>query len=504
MKRYSITRLINTGLLSTVYEAEDTAIRRRVVLKQLTGGKDRVNPARVEREVALYARLRHPHVLELLDVLVEEGAVYLVLPYVEGPSLAQLIAAGPLPVPRALQIGGDVASALAFIHQQGIVHRDLKPANVMVERERALLADFGIAKDPAQDSRLALTQSGQTLGTPLYMAPEAIQNAPIGPPADVYALGVVLFEALTGALPFTGRNFAELVANRLRSKPPSLARLRPDAPPELVELVDAALATDPADRPSADAAARILRRLSAAPEGTVTASPVVAPAAPAPPSGLTETREQTLLSHPPPAPPSPAPAPAPAFAPPPPPSAVPPPPAPSLAATVHDELARTVIVRDHHLRQTLQENTDVGRGGFFSDELARQDELKRSREFYRTQLSGDYEHLMFQAKVSFWLWVLFSLVGFAVMVVGIVLLYYGRWQEGAATLVSESIVLFIQKLFKDREDEFRERAAKKNRHVELGNLWNLAAQSLDGLDPATRREKLGKLTDALIQQVGNE
>jgi hypothetical protein len=160
------------------------------------------------------------------------------------------------------------------------------------------------------------------------------------------------------------------------------------------------------------------------------------------------------------------------------------------------------VVSTRGIADNVAERSHIPSRGFFHDELARQVELQRSRDFYRTQLSEDYGNLMFQAKVSFGLWVLFSFVGFVVFVIGISLLYLGKWQEGGATLVSETIVVFIQKLFKDREDEFRERAAKKNRHVELGNLWNLAAQSLDGLDEATRREKLSRLTDAIINHLG--
>jgi hypothetical protein len=339
------------------------------------------------------------------------------------------------------------------------------------------------------------------------MAPEALQNDPVGAPADIYALGTLLFESLAGRPPFSGRNFAELVANRLKTNPPPLIEFRPDLPAAVSVLVQQMMSATPANRPSAAQVFEALGRITALPAGGAReeVQPLVEP-------GLTQTlqpkagverKRRDGAAEPAPPPPIPAlpaaPGPSQTFS-------VPttrrPTPPPPPAQTVDPELSRTVAVRDSAVALTVEERTNVELRGFFNDEVARQDELKRSRDFYRTQLSADYGNLMFQAKISFALWVLFSLVGFVVFVFGIALLYLGKWQEGGATLVSESIVIFIQKLFKDREDEFRERAAKKNRHVELGNLWNLAAQSLDGLDVATRREKLGRLTDAIIEQVG--
>lgn len=523
-QRYAIRRVLARGLLSNVYEAEDTAIQRRVVLKEVVSENERARTARIEREVALYSRLQHPNVLPLLDVVVAEGNVFLVFPFIEGPTLDEVVQRGPLEMSLALAYSRDIASALAFVHGQKIIHRDLKPANILIDEGRPVLADFGIAKESDSEQRLALTRSGQTLGTPLYMAPEAMQNESIAAPADVYSLGVVMFELFAGRPPFAGRNFAELVANRMKTTPPPLVQVRADVPAAVSVLVQQMLSTTPATRPTAaqvfDALNNILATTTVG-SAPPFAGPGLTVPAPAPPVAArplaatlqipSRTPESYEERHDRPAPlPS-----APPFQPPPPPMPVapawpgPPPSAPArpwartLSQTVeHDDLSRTVAVSDHEIGTRVEERTDIQLRGFFNDELSRQRELQQSREFYRTQLSEDYGNLMFQAKISFALWVLFSLVGFVVFVVGIVLLYLGKWQEGGATLVSESIVVFIQKLFKDREDEFRERAAKKNRHVELGNLWNLAAQSLDGLDAVSRREKLGKLTDAIIDQVG--
>ena len=500
-ERYAISRTISTGLLSNVYDAQDTAIQRRVVLKELIGEKNRPSTARIQREVELYSRLRHPHILELLDVLVTAGTVYLIFPFIEGGTLADLIARGPIPTERALGIARDVTQAVAFIHAKGIIHRDLKPANILIDEGRALLADFGIAKESENEGSLVLTRQGEALGTPIYMAPEALGNESVDRPADVYSLGVVLFEMLSGRPPFSGRTLPELIANRLKSGPPHLAQVRPGIHPALAGLVEKMLQPDPHARPTAqkvsdDLAAISAHTVAVLPHDSLEEVPTT-PQAPLPPA-----MAATLGGEVPPPPPVTRYAPAPPttgaqiFE------------APSLWATlsrtIHPGLASTVVVRDGSVSDTLQDQPTEKAHGFFHDEFARQEELAKSREFYRTQLSDDYGNLMFQAKVSFALWVLFSVVGFVVFIIGITLLYAGRWQEGAATMVSESIVVFIQKLFKDREDEFRERAAKKNRHVELGNLWNLAAQSLDGLDTLTRREKLGKLTDALIAQVGKE
>lgn len=507
-QRYAIREVLSSGLLSNVYRADDTVIQRPVVLKEVLGSNQRAMAARVQRETALYSRLNHPNIVQLLDVISVEGSLFLVFPWIEGPTLAQELLRGPLPIEAALKYARDIAGALAVVHAHQIVHRDLKPGNILLSDGRAVLVDFGIAKEVTEDEGLALTRSGQTLGTPLYMAPEALQNDPVGAPADIYALGTLLFESLAGRPPFSGRNFAELVANRLKANPPPLIEFRADVPAAVSVLVQQMMSATPANRPSA---AQTFEALNG-----ITALPVAGARENVPPpvaAGLAQTlqpepevehkhRDSAAM----PAPPPPVPA---MPAPPGPwptlsvPVARQPAPPPPPAQSMDPELSRTVAVRDSAVALTVEERTNVELRGFFNDEVARQDELKRSRDFYRTQLSADYENLMFQAKISFALWVLFSLVGFVVFVFGIALLYMGKWQEGGATLVSESIVIFIQKLFKDREDEFRERAAKKNRHVELGNLWNLAAQSLDGLDAATRREKLGRLTDAIIEQVGH-
>lgn len=497
-QRYAINRVMSSGLLSNVYEGQDTAIQRRVVLKELVGGKSRPSTARIQREVELYARLRHPNILELLDVIITEGTVYLIFPFIEGATLADAIRRGKVSTAQALFLASGIAEAIAYIHEQNVIHRDIKPANILLDRGRAILADFGIAKDIADEAGLALTRDGETLGTPLYMAPEALRNESIGRPADVYALGVVLFEMFAGVLPFTGRNFAELVANRLKSGPPALTQFRAGISPAVTELVQRMLSNDSAMRPTAAQVCEVLAAVSASPFADAPDLPSMKTAR-APVGGLGSSLAATMegdVRIPPivasPEPPSIKDVFSPAA------PSIP----DSLSRTIGVGLEKTVVVRGRSLAETLHDLPTEESRGFFQDELARQDELNRSRAFYRTQLSEDYDNLMFQARMSFWLWVLFSFVGFVVFIVGIVLLYAGRWQEGSATMVSETIVVFIQKLFKDREDEFRERAAKKNRHVELGNLWNLAAQSLDGLDAVTRREKLSKLTDALIHQVG--
>jgi tRNA A-37 threonylcarbamoyl transferase component Bud32/tetratricopeptide (TPR) repeat protein len=260
---YEILRLLGRGGMGEVYEARDLKLQRRVALKFLAPelSADAESEKRFEREALSAAALSHPHIATLYALEHDGRTVFIAMELMSGESLRDRIARGPLALPEALALARDVAGALAHAHRRGIVHRDIKPENLMFDAEGAIkVMDFGLAR-AAQASRLTMT--GSTLGTAAYMAPESTRGA-IGAPADVFALGVVLYEMITGTLPFPGENPLALLYMIANEEPRPLREARPDVSPEAEAAVGRMLIKDPEQRADAAAVARELSALTGA------------------------------------------------------------------------------------------------------------------------------------------------------------------------------------------------------------------------------------------------
>ncbi len=253
--RYALERVLGHGGMATVFLASDTVLDRRVALKSLAGNvaADPELRARFLREARFAARLVHPNVVQVYDAGEDEEGPYLVMEVVDGETLAATLARrGHLPPAEIVVLGIELCSALAAAHAGGIVHRDVKPQNVLLGRDGAVkLADFGIARS---HEATALTQAGSVLGTAAYLAPEQARGEPAGPAADLYALGVVLYEALAGRRPYEAGSLHDLVLLREREPPVPPRVLAPDVPAELDASVLRCLALDPAGRPASAAA----------------------------------------------------------------------------------------------------------------------------------------------------------------------------------------------------------------------------------------------------------
>ena len=273
--RYTVERELGAGGMATVYLAHDARHKRSVAVKVLrpeltaTLGTDRFL-----REIETAARLQHPHIVALYDSGEADGLLFYVMPYVDGRSLRQrIVHDGQLPIPDALRILRDVVDALTEAHAQGLVHRDIKPENVLLRGRHALVADFGVAKALSQAKTDELTSVGVALGTPAYMAPEqAVADPNIDHRADIYAVGAMAYEMLTGRSPFAGLAPHQMLAAHVTEPVVPVTDHRPAIPPALAELVMACLEKNPADRPQSAAEMLAAVEAMATPSGSVAVS----------------------------------------------------------------------------------------------------------------------------------------------------------------------------------------------------------------------------------------
>jgi eukaryotic-like serine/threonine-protein kinase len=279
--RYELEELAGTGGMSSVYRARDTLLERDVALKLLHEyhGADAESIERFRREARAVAQLSHPNIVTVIDRGEDGGRQYIVFEYVDGENLKELVSReGPLPVRRALDLAIQVGEGLACAHEHGVVHRDVKPQNVLLNGDgRAKVTDFGIARSLDVDHGMTLT--GTVIGTSSYIAPEQASGRSVDERTDIYSLGVVIFELLTGDVPFPGESFVAVAMRHVHEDPPSVLELRPDVPFRVAQLVARALAKDPDDRfPSMATMVAELRACLAEDEAPEARTMVVPPA----------------------------------------------------------------------------------------------------------------------------------------------------------------------------------------------------------------------------------
>jgi serine/threonine protein kinase len=249
--RFRMIRRLGSGAMASVFLAEDCELGRRVAIKRLhPESADDIAP-RFRREMRVAASLSHPHVVTLYDATMDDGAVLLIMEYVEGPTLAQRMAAGALEPDAALAILRSLADAVDYLHGRGVIHRDIKPANILLDRDgRPKLTDLGIAS-AAQAT--GITTSGTVLGTPAYMAPELFDGDRATRAADVYSLAALAFEMLTGRRAREGGTPAVMAMRATSEPPPDLREVWPDAGP-LADVLGRGMARDPGERPESASA----------------------------------------------------------------------------------------------------------------------------------------------------------------------------------------------------------------------------------------------------------
>jgi eukaryotic-like serine/threonine-protein kinase len=249
-ERYELEELVGTGGMSSVYRARDNLLERHVALKvlheQFTSDGDHVE--RFRREARAVAQLSHPNIVTVIDRGEQDGRQFIVFEYVDGENLKALVNRdAPLPERAAIELALQIARALAFAHGHGLVHRDVKPQNVLLtESGEAKVTDFGIARSLRVHE--GLTQTGTVMGTSDYIAPEQARGAKANAQTDIYSLGAVLYELLTGEVPFRGENFVAVAMRHINEPAPSVRERRPDISPRLDGAIRRAMAKDPRER----------------------------------------------------------------------------------------------------------------------------------------------------------------------------------------------------------------------------------------------------------------
>jgi hypothetical protein len=247
---YRIDGVLGEGGMGVVYEATQLSLERKVALKLISGtlGDDFSFRERFRREGLIQAAIDHPNIVTVYEAGQSEHGLFLAMRLIRGPSLRDLILGRELEPERALRFLDQIADALDTAHEAGLIHRDIKPSNVLVStgaRDHAYLADFGVTKAPGEAT---LTRTGQLVGTIDYMAPEVIRGEPATPASDIYALGALLYECLTGSIPYPRETDAAVLYAHLFDAPPRVTQERPDLPAAIDAVVERGMATEPADR----------------------------------------------------------------------------------------------------------------------------------------------------------------------------------------------------------------------------------------------------------------
>ncbi len=516
--RYRLDRRIGSGGMGVVYQAHHQILDEPVAIKflnrELVGSEV---AQRFFREAMITAKVRHENVVTVLDVGMLGSRPFIVMELLRGETLAERIEReGPISVLRALEVLVPAFRGIAAAHQRGIIHRDIKPSNIFITRtargaERPKVVDFGISRMVDDAEQASLTQTGQIMGTPRYMAPEQLkpEAGDIDHRADIYSMGVTVYETLCGVPPFAGNNAIQVALDVVSMDPRPLSELAPDVNPALGAVVMKALAKPPSDR-FADANEFIAELQAGA--GVEIDGPGVplesgfAPAHSQADADWIEAPHQGAeTAGEPPAPPAPSasrfatrlrrafsvgsPAASPAASP------IGVPDSVVISAGVNTQIGRLgqAPAPSEYFSQlrerapvtisSWRKDLDAGTSAFFENNNKRLRHLEKMIDFYGRHLNTDYEHLTTQMRWTQRLW-LFCVAGmFLIMAGAIVSAVVGSLdlQSLGVMAMAELLAGFLLKVFQSREEHYRKLRDRKGEHLVYGRRWSLAVQSIDAM-----------------------
>ena len=447
--RYRIERVLGSGGMSTVYLASHTALNSQVAIKCIPlAGR---SPGRVLREATAGATIRHPNVLQVFDVGEEDNVAFIIMEYLEGHDLHFHLQEGTSQRELIAVLIGAI-EGLAAAHEQGVIHRDIKPSNLFVVEKgthsRCIVLDFGLAKVFAENEKFT-TGEHSIFGTPMYMAPEQIRSSTsVGPPADVYSLGVILYQIVSHCLPFDGDSLPELMMAKLRESP---APLEANCSTQLRKLIMSCLATNPRSRPTTTEMVTCLQA------------------------------ELTQLSD----------------------KATPPPVQQARGITI---AINATIPPD--FRADLSHTSDETKlpqfqSAVFGTEEARLTALQSHLQFYTQHVDREYEQMRAQVQGMHRLWLATVAVTILMTISAVAMVAFGRLDVAAAVTVAGLIPGWFTRVFHKREDHFRSLQEHKSSHLRYGRQWLMALQTADSLDDsAARSQALQRICEALLPLLG--
>ncbi len=446
--RYQVVRSLGRGANGEVFLATDKDNRGRpVALKVLDGGEQGL--WRSARALDHVRGLDHPNIVRVLDSGTFGGRAAVVTEYVDGTNLAGLLpASATLALYHKMRFFADVARAAAYAHSHGLLHRDIKLSNILVERHsgRAFLADFDIARQEVERESEPKTDAGMFVGTIQYSAPEVLHANMHGRPSDVYSLGVAMYHFLSGRMPFEGSSLGVVVRAVLDKEPPDLRTHVSWASARLNTLVRSMMSRDPAARPpSMDAVAATLMEEMLQTE---------------------ETRWEPAV----------------------------------IPEKRGEDVGVTVVARVVGALPNLRlDGTNLLAGN-----MERFASAERQMQFYVDNLIKDYEQVRRQAHQSYLLWLACVASGFAVILIGAVLLIAGKTTSGAVSAGSSVMLFFVQRAIADRERVLKKEVEEKRSHLRAGEQWLRVMQAIEAIEePQMREARKGRLIDVLITQVGS-
>jgi serine/threonine protein kinase len=486
--RYQLLKAIAQGGMSTVYLARDSAINRDVALKLLDLGRlsDRDLARLFRQEAQAIGRLVHPSIVRIYDVGQQDDKAFIVMEYVKGKSLDQLLKSGPVSRESIHNILLHTAEALDYAHQNGIVHRDIKPSNILIDEDGSVkVLDFGIAR--VLDARL--TRDERVVGTLAYMSPEqAIAPRETGAAADEFSLAVVGYQMLTGHLPFDRASEVDRGIDLMQRIIAAQATPASHYDSSLSRSVDAvffrALSKRPEDRFTScrEFVETLFKALGTDEKGGKSRKT---------PSGKQEASDRrrkptpSLSKGSPPRPPIV--------------------PGGTGQAQSDDEPNDGTYISklaDAQPPTGFFASEVFPRTRYFADDTVRFAKIEESLTFYRDSILREYTALAKQADTTYKLWVFCVSLGFVILVAGILIMFFGGLAKGALTLANTVLVYFVQHIFRQREDHYRQLAAEKNAHLEYGNHWLLVIQSIDAIEDHDERvQRQTRLVDVLTEKL---